>query len=65
MWGVAEGLERAAKHRGLHSAALATEQQTAEQLGGGLHSSTFQLKVSAFCRTGGAFRGCSGSVYEV
>jgi len=26
----------------------------------GLHSSTFRLNVSAFCGTGGAFRGCLG-----
>ena len=33
--------------------------------GRGLHSSTFRLNVSAFCGVGGAFRGCSGGVYEV
>jgi len=31
----------------------------------GLHSSTFRLNVSAFCGTGGAFRGCLRSVWEV
>ena len=30
--------------------------------GRGLHSSTFWLKVSAFCRIGGMLRGCSGGV---
>jgi len=29
---------------------------------GGLHSLTFPLNVSAFCGTGGAFRGCLGGV---
>jgi len=28
----------------------------------GLHSSTFELNVSAFCGIGGAFRGCLGAV---
>ena len=30
--------------------------------GRGLHSSTFQLNLSAFCGIGGAFRGCLGCV---
>ena len=30
--------------------------------GRGLHSSTCQLNVSAFCGIGGAFRGCLGGV---
>ena len=30
--------------------------------GRGLHSSTFQLNVSAYCGIGGAFRGCLRSV---
>jgi len=34
-------------------------------LGRGLHSSTFQLDVSAFCGIGGAIRGCSEGVQEV
>jgi formyltetrahydrofolate synthetase len=34
-----------------------------ERLGRGLHSSTFWLNVSAFCEIGGAFWGCSRSVY--
>ena len=33
--------------------------------GRGLHSSTFRLNVSAFCGTGGAFRGCLGGAQEV
>jgi len=33
--------------------------------GRGLHSSTIRLNVSAFCGTGGAFRGCLGGIYEV
>ena len=34
-----------------------------EQIAGrGLHSSTFQLNVSAFYGTGGKFRGCSVGV---
>jgi len=28
--------------------------------GRGLHSSTFRLNVSAYCETGGAYRGCQG-----
>ena len=28
----------------------------------GLHSSTYRLHVDAFCRIGGAFRGCIGGV---
>jgi len=31
-------------------------------VGRGLHSSTLQLNLSAFCVTGGAFRGCFGGV---
>ena len=31
----------------------------------GLHSSTFRLNVSAFCGTGGTFRGCLGGVKGV
>jgi len=34
-------------------------------LGRGLHSSTFELNVSALYGTGGVFRGHSGGVYEV
>jgi len=30
--------------------------------GRGLHSSTFQLNVSALCCIGGVFRGCVGGV---
>jgi len=30
--------------------------------GRGLHSSTLQLNLSAFCVTGGAVRGCFGGV---
>ena len=30
----------------------------------GLHSSTFQLNISAFCGIGGALRGCLGGVWE-
>jgi hypothetical protein len=33
--------------------------------GRGLHSSTFQLSLSAFCGIGGAFRGCLGGVQGV
>jgi hypothetical protein len=33
--------------------------------GRGLHSSTFRLNVSAFCVTGGAFRGWLGGVSKV
>ena len=31
-------------------------------VGRGLHSSTFQLNLSAFCGIGGTFRGCLGGV---
>jgi len=31
-------------------------------VGRGLHSSTFQLNLSAFSETGGAVRGCFGGV---
>jgi hypothetical protein len=30
--------------------------------GRGVHSATFQLNLSTFCGTGGAFRGCLGGV---
>ena len=33
--------------------------------GRGLHSSTFRLNLSAFCKIGGAFRGCRGGVWEI
>ena len=33
--------------------------------GRGLHSSTLQLNLSAFCVTGGAVRGCLGGVWGV
>jgi hypothetical protein len=37
----------------------------AHQAGGrGLHSSSFRLKVSAFCVTGNTFMGCLWGVYE-
>ena len=40
--------------------------QVAEQdMGRGLHSSTFRLDVSAFCGIGGVIRGCVGGAYEV
>ena len=29
-----------------------------QEIGRGLHSSTFRLKVSAFCGIGGALKGC-------
>jgi len=31
----------------------------------GLHSSTFQLNVSAFCGIGGALKDCSGVILRV
>ena len=40
-------------------------QQQLDKVGRGLHSSTFQLNVSAFCGIGGAFMGWSGDAYEV
>jgi len=36
--------------------------RTVRNTGRGLHSSTFQLNVSAFCGIGGAFRGCIGVI---
>jgi len=33
--------------------------------GRGLHSSTYQLNVNAFCRIGDALRGCLGGVWAV
>ena len=50
----------------LHSDAAGTDEYFANVecmvSGRGLHSFTFQLNVSAFCGTGGAFRGCLGGV---
>ena len=46
-------------------AAAAAAEKEARARGRGVHSSTFQLNVSAFYGTGGAFRGCVGGVGEV
>jgi hypothetical protein len=45
-----------------YTMALAIQSKMSEVLGRGSHSSTFRLNVSAFCGSGGRFRGYSGAV---
>jgi hypothetical protein len=61
------GMRRVRSLKGANTALRALEFSSDGRwiLGRALHSSTFRLNLSAFCGTGGAFRGCLWGVKGV